>query len=114
MPRSHNNQPIVVSAMHPSLISASELQSHLGKSIVVLDCRFNLTDKSQGLSLYRQGHIPGAYYVDLERDLSSPAQVHGGRHPLPNVEHLQQKLRSFGVNQFTIHAWPLLRVPGGY
>lgn len=87
--------------MHPSLISASELQSQLGKSTVILDCRFNLMDKSQGLSLYRQGHIPGAYYVDLERDLSSPVQTHGGRHPLPNLERLQEKLRSFGIGQHT-------------
>ncbi|RYZ98492.1 MAG: sulfurtransferase [Moraxellaceae bacterium] len=87
--------------MHPSLISASELQAELGKAIVILDCRFNLMDKSQGLMLYRQGHIPGAFYVDLERDLSSAVQTHGGRHPLPNLEHLQEKWRSFGINQLT-------------
>ncbi len=87
--------------MHPSLISASELQAQLGKAIVVLDCRFNLMDKTQGLTLYRQGHIPGAFYTDLERDLSSAVQLHGGRHPLPNLEHLQDKWRSFGINQHT-------------
>jgi len=87
--------------MHPSLISASELQSQLGKSTVVLDCRFNLMDKSQGLTLYRQGHIPGAYYVDLEQDLSSAVQIHGGRHPLPDLERLQEKWKSFGINQHT-------------
>lgn len=87
--------------MHPSLISASELQALLGKTIVVIDCRFNLMDKTQGLTLYRQGHIPGAYYADLERDLSSSVQTHGGRHPLPDVERLQEKWRSFGINQHT-------------
>lgn len=87
--------------MHPSLISASELQSQLGKATVVLDCRFNLMDKSQGITLYRLGHIPGAFYVDLDRDLSSTVQAHGGRHPLPNFERLQEKLRSFGINQHT-------------
>ncbi len=87
--------------MHPSLISAPELQAQLGKATVVLDCRFNLMDKSQGLALYQQGHIPGAFYVDLERDLSSAVQTHGGRHPLPDVEHLQKRLQSFGVNQHT-------------
>jgi len=87
--------------MHPSLISASELHAQIGKAIVVLDCRFNLMDKSHGITLYRQGHIPGAFYVDLERDLSSPVQAHGGRHPLPNFERLQEKWRSFGINQGT-------------
>src|SRR3954471_2949660 len=85
--------------MHSSLISAAELQAQLGKTTVVLDCRFNLMDKSQGESLYRQGRIPGAYYVDLERDLSSAVQTHGGRHPLPNIEQLQIKFRNFGINQ---------------
>ncbi len=80
--------------MHSSLISALELRAQLGKTTVVLDCRFNLMDKSQGQSLYRQGH-------DLERDLSSAVQAHGGRHPLPNIEQLQIKLRNFGINQFT-------------
>jgi thiosulfate/3-mercaptopyruvate sulfurtransferase len=87
--------------MHPSLISAAELRTLVGKTIVVLDCRFNLMDKTQGQSLYRQGHIPGAYYVDLERDLSAAIEIHGGRHPLPNIEHLQIKLRNFGINQHT-------------
>lgn len=87
--------------MHSSLISASELRAQLGKTTVVVDCRFNLMDKSQGQSLYRQGHIPGAFYLDLERDLSSAVHTHGGRHPLPNIEQLQIKLRNFGINPFT-------------
>lgn len=111
--------------MHRSLISPPELQAQLGKSTVVLDCRFNLMDKPQGLALYQQGHIPGAFYVDLERDLSSAVQIHGGRHPLPDVGHLQKRLQSFGVNQHTTvvvyddsriayaaRAWWLLRCMG--
>ncbi|RYZ84255.1 MAG: sulfurtransferase, partial [Moraxellaceae bacterium] len=85
--------------MNTSLISASELKTQLGKSTVIFDCRFNLMDKVQGQSQYRQGHIPGAYYLDLEHDLSSPVKTHGGRHPLPDFELLQEKLRRAGVNQ---------------
>jgi len=88
--------------MHPSLISAAELQAQIGKTTVVIDCRFNLMDKSQGLSLYRQGHIPGAFYADLERDLSSVVQTHGGRHPLPDFEHLEQLWQNYGINPHTI------------
>jgi len=111
--------------MHSSLISAAELQAQLGKTTVVLDCRFNLMDKSQGESLYRQGHIPGAFYVDLEQDLSSAVQTHGGRHPLPNIEQLQIKFRNFGINQhstvvvyddsrmaYAARAWWLLKYLG--
>jgi thiosulfate/3-mercaptopyruvate sulfurtransferase len=111
--------------MHPSLISAHELQAHLGKATIILDCRFNLMDKSQGVTRYREGHIPGAIYLDLERDLSSAVQTHGGRHPLPNLEQLQEKLRSFGINQhstvvtyddsrmaYAARAWWLLKYMG--
>lgn len=87
--------------MHSSLISATELQAQLGRHIVVLDCRFNLSDKQQGNQLYRQGHIPNAVYFDLEKDLSSPIQIRGGRHPLPDIQLLQQKLRRAGVSQHT-------------
>jgi thiosulfate/3-mercaptopyruvate sulfurtransferase len=89
------------SSANPSLISAKELHTQIGKTTVVLDCRFNLMDKFQGQLLYRQGHIPGAYYLDLERDLSSAVQQHGGRHPLPDLGQLQLKLRNFGINQHT-------------
>jgi len=84
--------------MHSSIISAAELKIQLGKNTVVLDCRFNLMDKSQGLLKYREGHLPGAYYFHLDQDLSSPVEQHGGRHPLPNFELLEKKLRNAGIN----------------
>lgn len=90
-----------VSLMHKSLITAAELRAEIGKGIVLLDCRFHLQNKSQGYQEYRQGHLPGAYYFDLERDLSNPVTEHGGRHPLPSTELLSQKLRNAGVNQQT-------------
>ena len=110
--------------MNSPLISAQELHTQLSKTLV-LDCRFNLTDKNQGLLQYTEGHIPGAYYFDLEQDFSSPIQLHGGRHPLPDIEILQQKLRDAGANQYTnivvyddsriayaARAWWLLRYMG--
>lgn len=87
--------------MNRSLISAKELQAQLGKSTLIIDCRFNLMDKTLGATQYRQAHIPGAYYFDLEKDLSSPVQTHGGRHPLPDFEQLEQKLRRAGATQQT-------------
>lgn len=115
--------------MHPSLISASELQALLGspssRSTVIIDCRAHLIDKSLGQQQYRQGHLPGAYYFDLERDLSSPVQVHGGRHPLPDLLLLQDKFRRAGISQhstvivyddsrmaYASRAWWLLRYMG--
>ena len=111
--------------MNSTLISSRELQTQLGKNTLVIDCRFNLADKNQGLLQYMQGHIPGAYYFDLEQDFSSLVELHGGRHPLPNVNQLQEKLRRAGANQhstivfyddsrmaYAARAWWLLRYMG--
>lgn len=81
-------------------ISVAELQAQLGK-VVIFDCRFNLGNKTLGHEQYRTGHIPGAYYLDLEKDLSSPVTKHGGRHPLPDAEIFSQKMRACGVNPHT-------------
>lgn len=68
---------------------------------LVIDCRFSLTDSEAGRRSYAAGHIPGARFADLERDLSSPRRPdgRGGRHPLPNREALCERLRSWGVDR---------------
>lgn len=105
-------------------ITSEQLKSQLGK-VVIFDCRFNLMNKTLGSEQYRTGHIPGAYFLDVEKDLSSETSTHGGRHPLPDTEMLSQKLRAAGVNQHTTvvvyddsrmayaaRAWWLLRYYG--
>lgn len=81
-------------------ISVSDLKARLGK-VVIFDCRFNLGNKALGQEQYRAGHIPGAYYLDLEQDLSSPVSTHGGRHPLPDAETFAKKMSACGVNQYS-------------
>ncbi|MGA1409491.1 MAG: sulfurtransferase [Prochlorotrichaceae cyanobacterium] len=68
------------------------------QSIVIVDCRFSLADPHQGRSLYAQGHLPGAVYLDLNQDLSSPPSPDRGRHPLPDLQILAAKLATIGVN----------------
>lgn len=66
--------------------------------VVIVDCRFSLTDKEKGLQDYQQGHIPGAVYAHLDDDLSGeiiPGRT--GRHPLPSVEEFVAKLQTWGV-----------------
>lgn len=105
-------------------ITSEQLKTQLGK-VVIFDCRFNLMNKTLGREQYRAGHIPGAYFLDLEKDLSSETGTHGGRHPLPDTEALSKKLRSAGVNQHSLivvyddsrmgyaaRAWWLLRYFG--
>ena len=51
-----------------------------------VDCRWELGTPERGRELYLEGHIPGASFLDVERELSgSPGAPprHGGRHPLP-------------------------------
>jgi thiosulfate/3-mercaptopyruvate sulfurtransferase len=62
-----------------------------------VDCRFRLGNPDWGRQQYRESHIAGACYLDLERDLSSPIGRHGGRHPLPEPEELAQKLAAVGI-----------------
>jgi thiosulfate/3-mercaptopyruvate sulfurtransferase len=50
-----------------------------------VDCRWDIADPDAGRRLYRAGHIPGAAFLDVERDLSAPPGSNG-RHPLPGAE----------------------------
>lgn len=84
------------------VVSPQWLHKHLHDAhVVVVDCRFALNDPQQGQVQYQTGHIPGAYYLDLNQDLSSPVQTHGGRHPLPESQVLAAKLSRMGVNRET-------------
>ncbi|MEM9003541.1 MAG: sulfurtransferase [Cyanobacteria bacterium P01_F01_bin.86] len=80
------------------LVDIDWVQAHLHHpEMVLVDCRFALNDPQQGRRAYEQGHLPGAYYLDLNEDLSSPVQTHGGRHPLPDPNQLVAKLESLGI-----------------
>jgi thiosulfate/3-mercaptopyruvate sulfurtransferase len=80
------------------IVSGDWLHKHLADpQVVVVDCRFALQQPEQGQQLYRVSHIPGAHYLDLNQDLSSPVQQHGGRHPLPDLDNLGAKLSACGV-----------------
>jgi thiosulfate/3-mercaptopyruvate sulfurtransferase len=69
--------------------------------IVIVDCRFALGKPTSGRDSYEQDHIPGAFYLDLEQDLSGPKDQHGGRHPLPDIGELASKLGHIGIHEHT-------------
>lgn len=69
--------------------------------LVIVDCRFNLGQKGDGLAAYQAGHLPGAIYLDLERDLSGPLGTHGGRHPLPDPGALTSLFSRIGIDETT-------------
>ena len=94
--------------------------------VVIIDCRFSLADSESGQKQYQESHIPGAFYLDLNRDLASAVGKHGGRHPLPNMGELAEKLSAIGINSsetlvvayddsrlaFAARLWWLLRYMG--
>lgn len=80
------------------LVSPDELSRWLREgSASVFDCRFSLADKRAGRAAYERHHIPGAVYLDLEADLSAPASVEAGRHPLPNPLTFAIRMSEAGV-----------------
>ena len=100
------------------LKSASWLLEHLqDRTLVILDCRFSLAQPEAGEAAYREGHLPGAVYAHLERDLSGPKQPGGagGRHPLPDPQVLAAWLGSLGIgNDSTVLAYDDPSGPQGF
>jgi thiosulfate/3-mercaptopyruvate sulfurtransferase len=61
-----------------------------------VDCRWELGNPERGRELYLAGHLPGASFLDVERELSSPAGP-GGRHPLPSEEQFTAAAGRAGI-----------------
>ncbi|QKE71922.1 sulfurtransferase [Arthrobacter citreus] len=74
----------------------------LNKNVVFLDCRFQLSDPEYGYNAYQKGHIPLSRYVDLNKDLSSSVQKHGGRHPFPDLNDFGHLLGELGIDEDSI------------
>ncbi len=88
--------------MFTTLISAADLAPHTSASNwLIVDCRFDLAEPESGERAYREGHIPGAVYAHLDRDLSSPITPESGRHPLPDPDRLAQRLGEWGMSPAT-------------
>jgi thiosulfate/3-mercaptopyruvate sulfurtransferase len=86
-----------------TLVSATDLMQRLaaGSRPVLLDCRFDLAQPAAGEQAYAQGHLPGAHYLHLDRDLSGDKHdAQGrfrGRHPLPDRGAFARLAASLGI-----------------
>lgn len=86
---------------HP-LVSCDQLAMHLdNRDWRIVDCRHQLSDVTYGERVYVEGHIPGAFFLHLDRDLSGPMNGRNGRHPLPDPEVLARRLGAIGVSRQT-------------
>lgn len=83
----------------PVLIDAPELASLIdaGTPPILLDVRWALGDPN-GEEHFREAHIPGAVFVNLETELAAPPSKESGRHPLPSIENLQEAARRWGID----------------
>lgn len=81
--------------MTSPLISVDELAAELA-AFTILDVRYQLGGPP-GPSEFAAGHVPGAVYVDLDRELSAPRGPGDGRHPLPAGDAFAAAMRAKGV-----------------
>ena len=84
------------------LIAATTLRQNLSRSDwVVFDCRHDLADSRRGARVYREGHLPGAYFASVETELSGVKTGANGRHPLPDAAAFAAFLNAHGVTAET-------------
>jgi thiosulfate/3-mercaptopyruvate sulfurtransferase len=80
-------------------ISVAELAAELEGPTPpqLLDVRWSLGGPP-GRDDYRIGHLPGARFIDLDRELAGPPGSGRGRHPLPDTASFQTAMRAAGVS----------------
>ncbi|HEY2992855.1 MAG TPA: sulfurtransferase [Methylomirabilota bacterium] len=76
----------------PLLVSAEWLREQLGAP----DLR--IVDMQSGAADYRQGHIPGAVYLDVD---DARVKVPAGGYRLPNPDEMQRLLARLGIGRDT-------------
>jgi thiosulfate/3-mercaptopyruvate sulfurtransferase len=86
-----------VAASFGPLVETAWLRAHLGEpGLVVVDCRYVLGKPGAGRPLWLEGHIPGAAYLDVDRDLAGEPGERG-RHPLPEPGDFEAAARRAGI-----------------
>lgn len=90
---------------YDTLIQAGELLAlqRQGAKLALFDCSFDLMKPEAGEQQYLQGHIPGARFAHMDRDLSdkSGQGASGGRHPLPQREAFARWAAAQGLDDDT-------------
>jgi len=94
------NSRIMSHAPYQTLISAQELQALLstGPAPLLIDLSFDLAATEAGQQTFAAGHLPGAHYLHLDRDLSAAKTGKNGRHPLPERQDFAQKMAGLGLS----------------
>jgi thiosulfate/3-mercaptopyruvate sulfurtransferase len=88
-----------MTAMFETILSVEDVRALIanGDEPLVLDCEFDLADPDRGCAIYLESHLPGARYLDLERDMSGTVTGGNGRHPLPARTAFAARTRRLGL-----------------
>ncbi len=79
-----------------TLISPEDLLARLDDpALRICDVRWWLTDPGKGRRDYAAAHLPGAIFVDADRDLV--AAEGPGRHPLPSPAEFARRMEQLGI-----------------
>jgi thiosulfate/3-mercaptopyruvate sulfurtransferase len=86
-----------------TLITAEQLAALVAAKapVVIVDASFDLADVEAGERQWRDGHLPGAHYLHLDRDLSGTKTGMNGRHPLPERATFAATLGRLGIGPQT-------------
>lgn len=87
-----------LAAQAPRLLDARATAS---TALRLVDARFSLADPQSGAAQYAAGHLPGAVYADLNRDLSDLSRQGHGRHPLPQSDAFAATVGRWGIGPDT-------------
>ena len=88
--------------MYTTLISTADLAERLdAPGLVLIDVRHELSQPDWGEAQYRAGHLPGAIFLHLDRDLSAPKTGTNGRHPLLAPEAYAKVFGRAGIDDTT-------------
>jgi thiosulfate/3-mercaptopyruvate sulfurtransferase len=79
------------------LVDPSFVREHRDE-LTLVDCRFALGEPGAGERAYLAGHVPGAAFLDLDRDLAAPPGDRG-RHPLPAAEDFAAAAGRAGIRR---------------
>ena len=90
---------MTLAALPTPLVSPEQLIAALaaGATPLIVDCSFDLADVGAGERAYAQGHLPGAIYAHLDRELCGAKTGGNGRHPLPARADWAATLARLGV-----------------
>jgi len=86
----------------PLLVSGDWLARRASDTHVrIADVRWSLIEKDKGRNAYREAHVPGAVFLDVDTDLAAPRGQGPGRHPLPAAEVFAAAMSRAGIGADT-------------